>query len=102
MEIVFDGCIENLLLGISKSSLEAHSNATSLLQQLPEFQKVCIDTGICPKGELIRGYVCRIFLRDAVQRMRKKLLSVNEDSAITSILKTTNEYIENLGFKTKR
>lgn len=101
MDTLFDGCIENLLQDISKSSLEAHSDATVLLQQLPEFQKACVEIGLCPKGELIRGYMCRNFLRDAVQRMRKKLLSVNEDLTIGNIMETTTEFIENIGEETE-
>ena len=101
MDTLFDGCIENLLQNISKSSLEAHSDATVLLQQLPEFQKACVEIGLCPKGELIRGYMCRNFLRDAVQRMRKKLLSVNEDLTIGNIMETTTEFIENIGEETE-
>ena len=101
MEIIFDGCIEILLNEIMKSSIEAHSYAVNLLQQLPDFQKTCVDTGLCPKGELIRSMVCRNFLRDAVLRMRKKLILVNEDTVIKSIVETTNEFIEAFGEETE-
>ena len=69
MNYVFDGCTEVLLNQIIEFSPEGCPEAESLLEQLSEFQKVCIGTGLCPKGELIRGYMCRHFLRDAVQRM---------------------------------
>jgi hypothetical protein len=71
MNYEFDGCTEVLLNQIIESSPEGCPEAESLLEQLSEFQKVCIGTGLCPKGELIRGYMCRHFLRDAVQRMIK-------------------------------
>ena len=101
MDILFDGCIENLLQDIIASSTEACPAAEQLVQQLPEFQKKCVDTDVCPKGELIRGLMCRNFLRGAVQRMRNKLSSINEDSAISNIVEKTSEFIETLGDETE-
>lgn len=100
-EIVFDGCTEVLLQEIIDSSLEKDSDAETALQQLSEFQKVCEDQDLCPKGELIRGFMCRIFLRDAALRMRKKLASVEQDAAINSIIETTELFIENFGEETE-
>ena len=71
MNYMFDGCTEVLLNQIIESSPEGCPEAESLLEQLSEFQKVCIGTGLCPKGELIRGYMCRHFLRDAVPSFGK-------------------------------
>ena len=69
MDFVFDGCTEVLLNKIIESSADGCPEAKNLLVQLSDFQKVCIDMGLCPKGELVRGYMCRNFQRDAVQRM---------------------------------
>jgi hypothetical protein len=101
MNYVFDGCTEVLLNQIIESSPEGCPEAESLLEQLSEFQKVCIGTGLCPKGELIRGYMCRHFLRDAVQRMIKLLSTVKEDAAISSIVERTQQFIEEAGEETE-
>lgn len=101
MNYVFDGCTEVLLNQIIESSPEGCPEAESLLEQLSEFQKVCIGTGLCPKGELIRGYMCRHFLRDAVQRVIKLLSTVKEDAAISSILERTQQFIEEAGEETE-
>jgi hypothetical protein len=42
MNYVFDGCTEVLLNQIIESSPEGCPEAESLLEQLSEFQKVCI------------------------------------------------------------
>ena len=101
MNYVFDGCTEVLLNQIIEFSPEGCPEAESLLEQLSEFQKVCIGTGLCPKGELIRGYMCRHFLRDAVQRMIKLLSTVKEDAAISSIVERTQQFIEEAGEETE-
>ena len=101
MNYVFDGCTEVLLNQIIESSPEGCPEAESLLEQLSEFQKVCIGTGLCPKGELIRGYMCRHFLRDAVQRMIKLLSTVKEDAVISSIVERTQQFIEEAGEETE-
>ena len=101
MNNVFDGCTDVLLNKIMESSPEGCPEAVSLLEQLSDFQKVCIGTGLCPKGELIRGYMCRSFLRDAVQRMIKLLSTVKEDEAISSIIERTRQFIEEFGEETE-
>ena len=101
MNYVFDGCTEVLLNQIIESSPEGCPEAESLLEQLSEFQKVCIGTGLCPKGELIRSYMCRHFLRDAVQQMIKLLSTVKEDAAISSIVERTQQFIEEAGEETE-
>ena len=101
MACVFDGCTEILLQEIIASSPEISTEAEILMQQLPEFQKECISVGLCPKGELIRGLECRNFLRDAKQRMTKKLSTVNEDATISGIVKQTGGFIENIGEETE-
>ena len=50
---------------------------------------------------MIRSLMCRNFLRDAVQRMRKKLASVEQDGAINSIIETTESFLENIGEETE-
>ena len=100
-DIVFDGCIEVLLQDIIDSSPEKDSDAGTALQQLPEFQKICENLELCPKGELIRGIMCRNYLREAVQRMRKKLASVEQDGAINGIIESTEQFIETIGEETE-
>lgn len=101
MNYVLDGCTEVLLSKIMESSPENCPEAERVLEQLSDFQKVCIKTGLCPKGELIRGYMCRSFLRDAVQRMIKLLSTVKEDAAISSIVERTQQFIEEVGEETE-
>ena len=100
-DIVFDGCIEDLLRNIIDSSPEQDSDSEVTLQLLSDYQKVCEAQELCPKGELIRGLMCRNFLRDAAQRMRKKLASVEQDATINSIIEATEQYIESIGEETE-
>lgn len=100
-DIVFDGCTEVLLQDIIDSSSEKDSDVEAALQQLPDFQKLCENQELCPKGELIRGLMCRNYLRDAVQRMRKKLASVEQDGAINGIIETTEKFVETIGEETE-
>ena len=60
-----------------------------------------MDLGLCPKGEFIRSLMCRNFLRDAVQRMRKKLSLINADTEINNIVEKTDLFIESLGEETE-
>ena len=101
MDYVFDGCTEILLNQIIESSPNGCPEAEILIQQLSEFQNVCLNMGLCPKGELIRSFMCRHFLRDAMQRMAKVLSSVNEDEAIGSIMERTRQFIDSVGEETE-
>ena len=99
--IVFDGCTEVLLQEVFDSSPERNSDAEKTLQLLSDFQTVCVEQGLCPKGEFIRGMMCRVFLRDAIQRMRKKLALVEQDATINSIIETSYQFIESMGEETE-
>ena len=49
-DIVFDGCTEVLLRDIIDSSPEKDSDMETAYRQLPEFQIVCENQELCPKG----------------------------------------------------
>ena len=100
-DYIFGGCTEILLQEIIESSSDIDMDSDTLIQQLSAFQKVCLDIGLCQKGEFVRSLMCRDFLRDAVQRMRKKLLSIDADAAIGSIVETTEQFIEAYGDETE-
>ena len=98
---IFDSCTEMLLKEIMESSSNTNLDAERLKVQLSDFQKQCLDLGFCPKGEFIRGQMCRDFLRDAVLRMRKRLTLIHGDPAISNIVETTDLFIEALGGETE-
>ncbi len=98
---IFDSCTEMLLQEIIDSPSNTNLDAEKLKVQLADFQKQCLDLGLCPKGEFIRGQMCRDFLRDAVLRMRKRLALLHEDPAISNIVETTELFIETLGGETE-
>ena len=100
MDVFFDGCTEVLLKEIMASSPEVNAQGEELLKQLPEFRKECVKD-VCPAGELIRGWACRSFLRDAWKKMNDKLKSIDEDALTRIVMKRTEEYIESLGEETE-
>ena len=95
--IVFDGCTEIIFQTIIESSPSKYLDAEKTTHLLLAFQKECMDVDLCPKGEMVRGLMCRNFLRDAVQRMRKKMLSLSVDPPISNIMEITEQFIENYG-----
>ena len=101
MDVFFDGCTEMLLAEIKNSSPETSVDVEAMLQQLPAFRNECLKAGLCPKGEFIRGWACRDFLRDAWKHMHDKLKSIDEDALTRVVMKRTAEYIESLGEETE-
>ena len=94
VEIYFDDCTEHLLKEYEALKPEEREQAQKLFEELQSFKKDCLKTGVCPEGELIRGYICRQFLRDAVKRMWSKLSDFNNNDTIKSFLYETEKFIE--------
>ena len=101
MEVYFDDCTEHLLKEYEALKPEEKDKTQKLYEELKSFKEDCIKTGICPEGELIRGYICRQFQRDAVKRMKGRLTSLNEDNTIKRIVRQTNVGIETIGKKSE-
>ena len=101
MDYIFDGCSEIIMQEIIESAPNTNLDVEKLKLQLSDFQKECVNLGLCPKGEFIRGLMCRSFLRDAVQRMKKRISLIHADAAITNIIETTELFIESLGEETE-
>ena len=95
--ITFDGCTEIIFQAIVESSPAKYPDAEKTTHLLSAFQKACMDVDLCPKGEMVRGLMCRDFLRDAVLRMKKKKLSISADAPIGNIMEITEQFIENYG-----
>ncbi len=102
MQVYFDGCTEVLLQELRKLKPADRMKIDSLYESLAEFKNECIKNALCPSGEMIRGYMCRSFLRDAARRrMKDKLKDLNEDATIKNVLKDTYNLIEVLDEKTE-
>lgn len=97
MEVYFDDCTEHLLKEYEALKSEEKDKTQMLYEELKSFKEDCIKTGICPEGELIRGYICRQFQRDAVKRMKGHLAALDEDDAIKEIVTQTGANIETVG-----
>lgn len=101
MEVYFDDCTEHLLKEYEALKPEEKDKTQKLYEELKSFKEDCIKTGICPEGELIRGYICREFLRDAVKRMRSKLSGFNNNNTINKFLAETERFIETVNEETE-